>query len=81
MSATAVAMPMAAANGMSTLSLAGIGVLVWLAVCMLVVAACVMARRGDEAITGETEETARAAGSRRDRHRARSEARRDRASM
>jgi len=41
---------------MSTLLIIGIGVLVWLLVCLVVVALCVAARRGDDALAVQTTE-------------------------
>ena len=48
-------------NLMSTLLIVGIGVLVWLLVCLVVVALCVAARRGDDALAIPTTETSSSA--------------------
>jgi hypothetical protein len=57
---------------MSTLLIIGIGVLVWLLVCLVVVALCVAARRGDDALAVPmTEASSCATATRRARRRLR----------
>jgi len=39
---------------MSTLLIMGLGALAWLLVCVIVLAACIAARRGDEALSDDS---------------------------
>jgi hypothetical protein len=56
---------------MSTLLIIGIGALVWLLVCLVVVALCSAARRGDDVLAVPTTEASCATAARRARRRLR----------